>query len=798
MDRIEALKEEPILAHSASHIFCIGFNRCCTSSLASYFRRQGIPSVHWKDGQISKTIRSNAETGQSILTGLEEWKAFFDIDHFDQREPFGYFKSYRYYFRALAEQYPQSLFIFNYRPVNCWIKSLFHHHIERHQIEIDRLFEKSNRILTLEYMQYVGKKTVYELVEALRQEYRDHVNEVASYFINKNRLVVFDLEELDRSMARLNLVLDQIRWTTVGGLSLCHLNRGYTKRLSIMICCMDRIEHLIETLPVTIEENLEQGDEVEIVVVHFVSERTMTQDNVLENFISREYDCHLQSGYLKYIRNKDFSKWMPGPCRHTAFWYTRGSLVYNLDCDNYTGPNLGRQIIDQFDLFGDDCIVYFGFNGCYGSGSFGRICLSERNHFRIGSYHYGLTTNWSHDDSLLLLECILTLELKILVSDKTSCSPFIEEMFKKALGITLDDCLLSRLHEYGLIQTSLINRHKGISHDRSESFKTVTSETGKELHLEDLQKGYEYIKNYFGEKIHLKNLWTHKIDLIKDQKIIFYTVMENENQLDRVVNLAISCAINNITLTVLSQCKTRTETHKRTAVYPIIWSHESRSDLLENKAVLVEIDNRFYLNSRFLLTRIGRLLDKHPDIDTFIDKSDALLVKRRGQSCATVQHYDFLEHHELVDSGGNYWLANLFKIDLTIWGDPIDTTGLDIGPKELERREMMSRHVEQLEAYCKNMGMIVNRASDKKVYRIGQRELVLTYGLFSFNNKIPIREDLRYLVWQPDLSFNMARFPMDRTLVLAKQKKTDYNTVILSLVKYLDLNLFKAISSLYS
>ena len=70
-----------------------------------------------------------------------------------------------------------------------------------------------------------------------------------------------------------------------------------------------------------------------------------------------------------------------------------------------------------------------------------------------------------------------------------------------------------------------------------------------------------------------------------------------------------------------------------------------------------------------------------------------------------------------------------------------------------------------------------------------------SFGLYAFNNKIPIRDDILYLVWQPDQAFNMLRFPIKRTLVIAYQQKTSYKTFIIDdSINYLEL--FRSILSI--
>lgn len=105
--------------------FQIGFNKCGTSSIARFFAKNGIPCVHWDQGQLAKRMHHNLQEGQFILSGYEHYDAFTDMEHATAHE---IFDSYKYYMQ-IFEQVEDAMFILNTRDRDSWIKSRLSHRI---------------------------------------------------------------------------------------------------------------------------------------------------------------------------------------------------------------------------------------------------------------------------------------------------------------------------------------------------------------------------------------------------------------------------------------------------------------------------------------------------------------------------------------------------------------------------------------------------------------------------------------------------------------------------------------------
>jgi len=156
-------------------IFQIGFNKAGTVSIHYFFTENGISSVHWDRGNISKTIHNNYLTGKPLLEGLEEYQAFTDMEH--TLEGGGFIYSAERYFKELDQAYPESLFILNFRDMESWIRSRLNHK--------DYLFDTMLQ----------NALTKNEAIELWREEYKKHIDNVLSYFGDRENLLVLEIKE---------------------------------------------------------------------------------------------------------------------------------------------------------------------------------------------------------------------------------------------------------------------------------------------------------------------------------------------------------------------------------------------------------------------------------------------------------------------------------------------------------------------------------------------------------------------------------------------------------------------------
>lgn len=147
-------------------IFQIGFNKCGTASLHHFFKKNGLISAHFENGLLAETIFSNAENNKPLLSGIEQFDAYTDMECITQY-------SYKYvaetYFKQLYEQYPDSIFILNTRNVEKWLSSRVKH----------------NKGSYLTRYRCIMDVQSHEIVEHWRKEYTEHISEVLDFFSDK-------------------------------------------------------------------------------------------------------------------------------------------------------------------------------------------------------------------------------------------------------------------------------------------------------------------------------------------------------------------------------------------------------------------------------------------------------------------------------------------------------------------------------------------------------------------------------------------------------------------------------------
>ncbi|WP_264874443.1 glycosyltransferase family 2 protein [Vibrio agarivorans] len=158
-------------------IFQIGFNKSGTASIFHYLQGEGLASVHWDSGKLSKKIKHNYEHDISLLSGYEGFQVFTDIEHREADN--SAFYSGEVYFRDLDKQYPGSIFILNFRNIDKWISSRINH-----PDYLSRTMRSSGM-------------NESQVVEFWKRRYHGHISEVIDYFKDKDNLIILDLDHDD-------------------------------------------------------------------------------------------------------------------------------------------------------------------------------------------------------------------------------------------------------------------------------------------------------------------------------------------------------------------------------------------------------------------------------------------------------------------------------------------------------------------------------------------------------------------------------------------------------------------------
>ncbi|MCE5179780.1 MAG: glycosyltransferase [Porphyromonadaceae bacterium] len=175
---------------------------------------------------------------------------------------------------------------------------------------------------------------------------------------------------------------------------------NFESTLSFCITCKNRFKQIKKTLPHNLQDNRDHKHLIEFVLVDFGSTDGL-QEWIYDNF--RE---EMRCGYLKYYYTEEMKNWHSSIAKNTAHLLALNEIVTNLDCDNYTGLNGGKFVIDKMVEYGVRSTIFHQFSNNRGDGSYGRITLSKRNFICIGGYDESLEPMGYQDVDLIIRSMI--------------------------------------------------------------------------------------------------------------------------------------------------------------------------------------------------------------------------------------------------------------------------------------------------------------------------------------------------------------------------------------------------------
>lgn len=158
--------------------FVIGLNKTATRSIHNLFIKNNYKALHWcisKDNydgnKIEELVENNLNNNKNLLDNFleENFQVFSDVQNLSIN------------FHVLDKQYPNSLFIYNYRSLNSWVLSRLN-------------FANGNYINF--WKKYNNKEYLSELeiINIWIELYNSHKNKVYDYFKNKNNIIYYDIE----------------------------------------------------------------------------------------------------------------------------------------------------------------------------------------------------------------------------------------------------------------------------------------------------------------------------------------------------------------------------------------------------------------------------------------------------------------------------------------------------------------------------------------------------------------------------------------------------------------------------
>ncbi len=169
-------------------VFVIGHHKIATRSIHRLFRIDGYRAIHWKGGRIADTMLKNLRTSQPLLTGIDKSNVYSDMECLHKNGEFFY--GHRL-FPILDLQYPGSLFIFNTRNLESWIKSQLAHKSKKYGSYVRRI---SKGLSALNPDRQI---TTEDVIEMWRKTWHQHEEEVNKYFSDKSNLLRVNIEDQD-------------------------------------------------------------------------------------------------------------------------------------------------------------------------------------------------------------------------------------------------------------------------------------------------------------------------------------------------------------------------------------------------------------------------------------------------------------------------------------------------------------------------------------------------------------------------------------------------------------------------
>jgi glycosyltransferase involved in cell wall biosynthesis len=157
-------------------------------------------------------------------------------------------------------------------------------------------------------------------------------------------------------------------------------------KISFCIPCMNRIDHLMETLPVNIEDNKDYPN-VEFVLLDYNS------SDGLEEWVKKEMMKHIESGVLVYYRTEEPKFFHMSHSKNVSHKLATGKIVCNLDADNFTTPGFARYIYNE--LKNRDCKIIFAKGA---SKLFGKLAIFKDDFINELNGYDEMMQNYGYED----------------------------------------------------------------------------------------------------------------------------------------------------------------------------------------------------------------------------------------------------------------------------------------------------------------------------------------------------------------------------------------------------------------
>jgi hypothetical protein len=148
---------------------------------------------------------------------------------------------------------------------------------------------------------------------------------------------------------------------------------------------MNRSEHLQATIFKNIEDTIDY-ENIEFILLDYNS-----SDN-LEGWVKNNLNSYIEKGILKYYRTTEPESFHRSHSRNIALKLAEGTIVCNLDADNFLGKDFAYFINYHFS-YHSSIFLTSGVR----DGSYGRICVKKEDFLKVRGYDEKMS-GWGYED----------------------------------------------------------------------------------------------------------------------------------------------------------------------------------------------------------------------------------------------------------------------------------------------------------------------------------------------------------------------------------------------------------------
>lgn len=181
-------------------------------------------------------------------------------------------------------------------------------------------------------------------------------------------------------------------------------------KISFCTIVMNRLNHLKETLPQNLYDNKDCPD-LEVLLLDYNS------DDGLGDYIYENYRQEIDSRRLVYFRSEISKYFNRSHSRNLAFKLASGTILCNIDADNYAGKGFASYVRKNFNDYKDILLstiddVRVGSKDCLG-----RICVLKDDFLKVGGFDERMSS-YGFEDYDLVYRLIMSGLKNVVIKDK--------------------------------------------------------------------------------------------------------------------------------------------------------------------------------------------------------------------------------------------------------------------------------------------------------------------------------------------------------------------------------------------